>query len=290
MRYTKEFAWTTPLHFVDIRDDLIPGGCPSTSSPINPINAINLRATTRREDEYNCTFVYDRDCDGGLCAVNAIQQLSTHLYNQTLGDNSAGNIFLTWQNTPGLRRRSITNVTTRESLMFLIHFIGDIHQPLHVSRKTDIGGNSIHVSFPILYKHHLSIHRDERAHHFLHKGWNLHSVWDDGIIEYSLEKQFNQTQSKFQKHIEQWYINDENVEQWTECADGRKQSCVSFWAEESWNDALNWAYGDELGNEIKNGAHITEAYINSRLPIVESRLAAGGVRLAFVLEMIYGNT
>ena len=25
MRYTKEFAWTEPLHFVDIRDDLIPG-------------------------------------------------------------------------------------------------------------------------------------------------------------------------------------------------------------------------------------------------------------------------
>jgi len=114
-------------------------------------------------------------------------------------------------------------------------------------------------------------------------------VWDTGIIEYSLETQFNNTQSDLQKYIEDNYINKDNVNEWTECSDGRKESCVAVWAEESWEDALHWAYSDENGHEIKSGAVLTEAYINSRLPIVETRLAAGGVRLASVLETIYEN-
>jgi S1/P1 Nuclease len=35
----------------------------------------------------------------------------------------------------------------RESLMFSIHFVGDIHQPLHCARQTDRGGNSFHVRY-----------------------------------------------------------------------------------------------------------------------------------------------
>jgi hypothetical protein len=67
-------------------------------------------------------------------------------------------IFHQWQNTPALRSLRGTstsvshpiNFTTHQSLMILIHFIGDIHQLLHVSQKSDIGGNSIHVTFPFL--------------------------------------------------------------------------------------------------------------------------------------------
>lgn len=48
-------------------------------------------------------------------------------------------------------------------LKFLIHFVGDIHQPLHMGRKEDEGGNKI----PMVYG----------------KSLNLHSVWDTGFIE-----------------------------------------------------------------------------------------------------------
>jgi hypothetical protein len=52
--------------------------------------------------------------------------------------------------------------------MFLIHIIGDIHQPLHVSRESDRGGNTIHVSFADEFPGF----RDERLGH-AQKEWNL---------------------------------------------------------------------------------------------------------------------
>lgn len=51
------------------------------------------------------------------------------------------------------------------ALSFLVHFIGDLHQPLHVGRGGDLGGNKVAV---------LWFGEDS----------NLHSVWDEGLIEY----------------------------------------------------------------------------------------------------------
>ena len=63
-----------------------------------------------------------------------------------------------------------------------MHIVGDLHQPLHVSRETDRGGNTIHVDFP---EEFISF-RDERFEDVMHNGWNLHSVWDDAIIQKSI--------------------------------------------------------------------------------------------------------
>src|SRR5580700_268916 len=51
----------------------------------------------------------------------------------------------------------------REALMFLVHFIGDMHQPLHSSDNQDRGGNSVRVVF-------------------FGRQTNLHSVWDSGLL------------------------------------------------------------------------------------------------------------
>ena len=51
-----------------------------------------------------------------------------------------------------------------EALRFLVHFVGDVHQPLHVGRRADLGGNRVEVTW-----------FGERS--------NLHSVWDSGLIE-----------------------------------------------------------------------------------------------------------
>ena len=52
------------------------------------------------------------------------------------------------------------------ALRFLVHFLGDIHQPLHVGRESDRGGNMIDVSFG-----------DEAT--------NLHAFWDSDVIRLS---------------------------------------------------------------------------------------------------------
>lgn len=51
-----------------------------------------------------------------------------------------------------------------EQLKFLIHFVGDIHQPLHVGRGADRGGNEIDVNF-------------------MGRQQNLHAIWDTGMVD-----------------------------------------------------------------------------------------------------------
>jgi hypothetical protein len=52
-----------------------------------------------------------------------------------------------------------------EALKFLVHFVGDAHQPMHVSRKEDKGGNTIQVRFD-------------------NQGTNLHSLWDSKLLDH----------------------------------------------------------------------------------------------------------
>ena len=59
--------------------------------------------------------------------------------------------------------------------MFVTHFVGDIHQPLHSARKSDKGCNTFHVHFNATAKKALFGHQKVE--------WNLYSVWDDGIID-----------------------------------------------------------------------------------------------------------
>ena len=319
VRYTKAFAWTAPMHFIDIRDDLVPGGCPSTSTPVVPtieeVYKADYGEESRSSDRHNgCTFSYDRDCVNGLCVANAIRTLSQRLFaNQTdIRGAFSNKYFHSKHEQPQMMKQirllkgssstdqqpHLMNFTTRQSLMFLIHFVGDIHQPLHVSRKSDIGGNKFHVTFPkdnigtefnSYFANYFGWHQDRSHPYLIHKGWTLHSVWDTGMIEYQMKAEFNNSLSKYTSYIKDEYLIDENVEIWTKCSNGMNQTCVSNWAEESWDDSLHWAYGDEKGNEIHDGHLITKAYIDSRIPIVESKLAAGGIRLAEILKRIFSK-
>lgn len=66
--------------------------------------------------------------------------------------------------TAVLRDPQATLASKQEALKFLVHFVGDVHQPLHVGRRDDRGGNSIKVTL-------------------FGQDTNLHSVWDAGLID-----------------------------------------------------------------------------------------------------------
>lgn len=77
------------------------------------------------------------------------------------------------------------------ALKFIIHLIGDLHQPFHVGNGTDRGGNSVKLSF-------------------FGRETNLHSVWDNAMI--------NQKQLSFTEWSD-WLnrqISEEDVKQWSE--------------------------------------------------------------------------
>lgn len=88
----------------------------------------------------SCHYVPPRDCPDGRCVVAALSY-----YTDVLAD------------------RSQPDRARRNALKFVVHFVGDIHQPLHGGYRDDKGGNTFQVQF------------DGR-------GSNLHKVWDSGLL------------------------------------------------------------------------------------------------------------
>ena len=88
----------------------------------------------------SCSVDYSRDCGSAGCSVSAIVNYTSILPD----DKSSASV-------------------KRDAMKFIIHFIGDLHQPLH-DEALDVGGNDISVTY------------DGEA-------TNLHHIWDTEIVE-----------------------------------------------------------------------------------------------------------
>lgn len=270
VRYSKFYHWSTPLHYVDIQDDQIDGGCPVVNPPAG-------REEQPPKQWTACHFVYARDCDMDVCAAGAIANYSTRLAN----NNNANN------NNNNANNNDNSNNEANVSLKFLTHFVGDIHQPLHSARKTDKGGNTIHVTFD--FNPDKDTQNIPHLGHGKSKSWNLHSIWDDGIIEKAMHDLYHGKREEFEQNLMEMikvYAASGQLSVWLACADGRKKACTSIWAEESLESALSWAYRNVDGNDIHDGCHISYEYYSTRLQVVKQRIVAAGVRLAMTLELI----
>nr|KJB57614.1 hypothetical protein B456_009G172200 [Gossypium raimondii] len=153
-----------------------------------------------------------------------------------------------------------------EALMFLAHFIGDVHQPLHVGFLGDLGGNTITVSW---YR----------------RKTNLHHVWDTMIIDSAVKTLYGSDLATMiqaiQRNITDAWSND--VSSWKNC--GHNQTvCPNVYASESVRMACKFAY-----RNATPGSTLEDEYFLSRLPIVEKRLAQGGIRLAAVLNRLFNS-
>ncbi|XP_027918810.1 endonuclease 4-like isoform X3 [Vigna unguiculata] len=158
------------------------------------------------------------------------------------------------------------NYNLTEALLFLSHFVGDVHQPLHVGFLGDLGGNSITVRW---YR----------------RKTNLHHVWDDMIIQSALKTFYDSDLSimiqAIQRNITDNWSNDVSI--WEHCAHNYT-ACPDRYASESISLACKFAY-----KNATPGSTLEDEYFLSRLPIVEKRLAQGGVRLAAILNRIFAS-
>jgi hypothetical protein len=138
----------------------------------------------------------------------------------------------------------------REALMFLIHFIGDMHQPLHCEDNDDRGGNSVQVQF-------------------FGRRSNLHSVWDSGLLgRVGSEDQLLPALSR------------------ESAAHAGKYSkgSVAKWAEESHKTARKVVYGKLPKTAQGSPVVIDETYEKAADPIVRHQIELAGARLAKVLN------
>lgn len=148
----------------------------------------------------------------------------------------------------------------KEALAFYIHFVGDIHQPLHVGRRGDQGGNKILVEWFC----------DEMS---------LHSLWDEHLI-----KSTSLSYTEFSTHLNRVSGEEKNVWQNTSYID---------WAKES-KAVRNQVY--DFGKQrkpyhlnIKTAPVLKYDYRTKSLPIIRDRLAKAGIRLAGRLNKIFGE-
>ncbi|KAG2689808.1 hypothetical protein I3760_09G156700 [Carya illinoinensis] len=201
--------------------------------------------------DFSCNYKYCRDCHDSaghkdICVTGAINNYTMQLSSSY----QEANLKLQY------------NLT--EALMFLSHFIGDVHQPLHVGFTEDKGGNTIIVRW---YR----------------RKTNLHHVWDDMIIDSALKTFYGSDLEimiqSIQRNITDGWSTD--LALWENCSDN-DTVCPDPYASESISLACKFAY-----RNATPGTTLGDDYFLSRLPIVEKRLAQGGIRLAATLNRVF---
>lgn len=183
-----------------------------------------------------CDHNMTRDCKDSQCIVGAVQN-----YTQLL-----------------INRRNIEYNVSRDSLKFLVHFIGgDIHQPLHIGWQSDFGGNVINVTW-------------------FNKSTNLHQVWDSLILSKRITDDFSGNVTKFIQYLEGKAINKYG----SICDIRNPIDCPNIWASKSASLACTYAYSFDNPN-------LNETYYKRAVSVVEDQLLSGGLQLATWLNWIF---
>jgi S1/P1 Nuclease len=125
------------------------------------------------------------------------------------------------------------------------------------------------------------------SHH--HHTWNLHSVWDTGLIDVALDRDYNHSQPEMEMALLHELKHHKNIADYLECdpALGANRTCTVQWGQESWEAAIHFAYTlEDNQTDVTDGATLDESYYETRWPLAKARLLAGAVRLAGTLEHI----
>jgi hypothetical protein len=147
-----------------------------------------------------------------------------------------------------LRDRQVPERQRLEALKYIVHFVGDAHQPLHVSNNHDRGGNDDQVVFMGL-------------------STNLHAVWDSGIIGPAVKG----NERAYGVRLVQ-SITEEQRQRWSE-------GSIISWVNEGHEIAAQIIY-----KELPHTGTLPDNYVTRALPVVNEQLERAGVRLATVLN------
>ena len=134
-------------------------------------------------------------------------------------------------------------------LKMLVHLVADLHQPLHVGRKEDKGGNTIQVQW-------------------FNKGTNLHRVWDEDMIR-------------------EWGMS------YVELADNAKDLTKEEIKQLQEGTIIDWMNDThkltgKVYNSVEVGENLRYRYSYDYFPIVRTQLQKSGIRLAKLLNDIFG--
>ncbi|KAL5114539.1 hypothetical protein ACEQ8H_007572 [Pleosporales sp. CAS-2024a] len=192
-----------------------------------------------------CDVDYERDCPKEGCIISAIANYSSRALD--------------------------TDISTTEqqmALKWVVHFLGDVHQPLHVE-NLDVGGNDIDVLFS-------------------GASTNLHAAWDTAMPQ-------KDAGSFTQAHASTWAQNLTS-----QIKTGQYKSLAKSWltgldASNPINSSMVWAKDTNsyvCTTVLPNGVSAVEnqelsgAYYNTAIPVISLQIAKAGYRLAAWLDAI----
>ncbi len=179
-----------------------------------------------------------------------------------------------------LRDKSRPAAERANALRFVVHFVGDLHQPLHSVDNNDQGGNCITIQFA----------GDDRIS-------NLHSIWDSRIIQYQLNAE------KLSKPAYVEALNSRFASKYR-ALEAAPADDPASWAWEAQSVARAVTYGSlepavsvlpenpvlacPAEREQTRALHIVigETYIRKATPALEEQLATAGFRLGLLLNSV----
>ena len=135
------------------------------------------------------------------------------------------------------------------ALKILIHIVGDMHQPMHMGRATDRGGN----------KHQLQ---------YFGRGTNLHSIWDSSLVNSA----HDWTYTEWQRQIDR--LNEAQ-------AKAEAAGNIDDWARQT------HAITERVYTYFPIGSKVSYNAVSAWTPVIEQQLLRGGLRLARILNAIY---
>ena len=161
-----------------------------------------------------------------------------------------------------LRNPNASLAEKQLALRFIIHLVGDLHQPLHAGKCCDKGGNDVKVKW-------------------FGKDSNLHSVWDSSLVD-DEQLSFTELAAKLQRHT-----SSEDVIRWWN-VNPRDWVSESAQIRDTVYPAMPPA-----GSTDKDGRpavpELSYSYVYKFTPVMEQRLKQAGVRLAAYLNSIYAE-
>lgn len=172
--------------------------------------------------EHDCAYEPKRDCRGGDCVIEAIKTQTAILADAARND----------------RERL-------QALKFVVHFVGDVHQPLHAGFGHDRGGNAFQIR-------HAG------------RGTNLHALWDTPVLR---SRGVDET-------VHYWWLR---ITLPSRPAVPFSAAAPAHWAGQACRIVLQ--PGFYPGNR-----NVGDGYLRANLATAERQVQLGGIRLAELLN------
>lgn len=175
-----------------------------------------------------------------------------------------------------------------KALRFIIHFVGDLHQPLHSVNNGDRGANCVPVKLSTRGTFHCTKAQKSYTP-------NLHGVWDKDLVQRAME---GRTPEQYAADLDGDFASD--ISDWQNAGVD-----LLAWAWEGHQAAVDTAYGalpkhiafepnvkisdctenNGIGKRMcQKRLRLNDSYKDAAIGVIEERLAQAGIRLSMILN------